>query len=148
MKPRLFIYACIVSWLSSCHGKCASQFFSNVVFANPIASTDSAIVIVKFAKGNNFTAPIDSTIIAKSPGSTIFPYDFSNPDMEYSLRLLPSGETHKITNIRYGDEKNTSHGGHTTQCSRGYAVDGKDNFQSAQDQSTIVSPTGAYIIVN
>lgn len=147
MNRNLIILACALAWLNSCHRQCAPTYFKSV--AAYIDSADTAAEVVRYDQGNNFLKAIDSASVkvthcAESAKGIAgcFEYDFSDAAREYLIRYLPSGRTHMITHITYGNESDHSGcgGGHRTVCSCGYAVDGIFFSQPTTDEDGNKAP--------
>lgn len=151
MKRHLFILVGLMAWLNSCHKKCTTVVFASIAITHDI-SADSIAHIISYATGNNFTTPIDSATLTitqyKTPPSGIINYDLSDASKNYIVRLLPSGETHMISKIHYGDEKNVSGcgGGSATICSYGATVDGKDFSEASHQEDGNVS-SGVILVI-
>jgi len=140
LKCLLLLVSCIL--LYSCKRRsCLSRIITvvNVTGYNqPHPIPDTAAKIIRFVNGSNFTQKADSSfanIYVKRSGNTYvgsaFGYDFSDISYEYMIVLLPSGVTHRVKDIRYGNEKYTvgamggggSGNDPRVSCSYGYTLD-------------------------
>jgi hypothetical protein len=136
-KYMLFVIMILLSF-NSCIKRafeqdCATRQLGDVYIKSLHPLADSIVLIYICVKGSNCTDKIDSQYqkIGIVPDSTWVPgfpcgtfYINFDTSKDYLITLLPSGKTHRITDIRYGSEKSTR----TCYCSYGYNVDGKNVF--------------------
>jgi hypothetical protein len=143
MNPKYILLLMLGTLLYSCKKhSCVPRIIERVHIpkVDSFKITDTAAKIIRYVKGSDFNQRIDSSfavIYHKASGGTYFGagfvYDFSDVSHDYMIILLPSGTTHKIQNIQYGNEKYTSGpmaGGGTrndpsVSCSYVYTHNGK-----------------------
>ena len=151
MSQRIKYSLCfliVAAWLNGCSEYCTSRIISMINVTGGASPSDTAVVITKYAAGSNFSSPLDSvsmpfdlTYYAMQYHGTIY-YDFSDAEKDYTIKFLPSGTTHTVTNIGYGHKKNRSGcgGGSRTDCSYSYVLDGQKGGRGAEESDSNSDP--------
>ncbi len=103
--------------------------------------SDSVALVVTLENGSNFSKGIDSVYVpfttspSGEPYRAKFTYEFQT-GQDYIFIFLPSGESHKLSGIRYGNEKYQNgfaeRGRETRFCSWGYEMDGQSHSYDAK----------------
>jgi len=117
--------------LSCAKHNCRTQNIDGVAIHKSMPLGDTVVRITRYPRGSNFTAPVDSVVLVGAPDFDSMrrniSYSFEDRNMDYTVTLLPSGVTHRISELTDGNEK--SKGGgigeiEVTTCSFTWKLDG------------------------
>lgn len=128
--------------------RCTTRIIKGVEFSRETFS-DTQVMIVQCKKGTGFKTAFDSSRVSifiypdasyrsGSPRANFW-YDFNNTDCDYLIRMLPSGETHRLEDIEYGKETYSGYnGGAIEYCSYSYTVDGQPSGEGTRNSKDFI----------